>query len=117
MIVFNLRPFCLIHQQIRAEWVPKGTYCAITNVQICRGFYLNLIITDVILLFIMLAGLLRYRRGAGSLYLSQLLWKQVGHCLFLLVVMLLSHSIRRSSGCHLARNCNLRRTPANGKPV
>ena len=32
-------------------------------------------------------------------------WEFAG---FLLVVMLLSHCIRRSSGCHLARHCHLR---------
>jgi hypothetical protein len=42
----------------------------------------------------MLAGLLRLRRGPeGSFYLSRILWKQVGHCRFELVVMLLSHRI------------------------
>jgi hypothetical protein len=76
-----------------------------------------MLVTDIILLFIMLAGLLRLRRGAtGSFYLSRLLWKQVGHRWLLLAVMLLSHCIRRSSGCHLARHCHRRRTPASGKP-
>jgi hypothetical protein len=65
----------------------------------------------------MVAGLLRLRRrGGGSFYLLHLLWKQVGHCRFLLVVMLLSHRIRRSSGCHLARYCHRLTTPASGKP-
>ena len=42
----------------------------------------------------MLAGLLRLRRSAGGpSYLSQLLWKQVWHFRFLLVVTLLSHHI------------------------
>jgi hypothetical protein len=62
----------------------------------------------------MLTGLLRLRQRPS--YLSHLLWKQVGHCRFLLVVMLLSHCIRRSSGCHLARYRLRRRTPASGKP-
>jgi hypothetical protein len=65
----------------------------------------------------MLAGLMRLRRGAGgSFHLSNLLWKQVGHCRFLLVVML-SHCIQLFSGCHLARYCHRRRTPASGKPA
>ncbi|KAF8497395.1 hypothetical protein F5888DRAFT_279971 [Russula emetica] len=63
--------------KIRAVWVPAAKSCTITNVEICRGFYINLLVTDVILLFIMLAGLLRLRRGAGgSSYLLHLLWKQ-----------------------------------------
>jgi hypothetical protein len=99
--------------------VPAARSCAIMNVEICRDFYINLLVTDVILLFIMLAGLLRLRRDAGSFYLSQLLWKQVGPCWFLLVAMFLSHSIRRSwrsSGCHLARYCHRRRSSASGRP-
>ncbi|KAF8497434.1 hypothetical protein F5888DRAFT_1906747, partial [Russula emetica] len=41
------------------------------------NFYINLLATDVILLLIMLAGLLRLRRSpGGSFYLSHLLWKQ-----------------------------------------
>ncbi len=45
----------------------------------------------------MLTGLLRLRRSAGgSLYLSHLLWKQVGYCPVLFVVMMLSHCILRS---------------------
>jgi hypothetical protein len=112
----SLWPSCFIHQQIRAEWVPEAKACVITNIEICRGFYITLLLTDVILLFIMLAGLLRLRRGGGTFYISHLLWKQVGHRRFLLVVMLLSHYIRRSSGCHLARYCHRRRTPTSGKP-
>ena len=80
-------PSYLIHEQIRAEWVPAARSCAIINVEICRDFYINLLVTDVILLFIMLAGLLRLRRDTGSFYLSQLLWKQVGPRWFLLVAM------------------------------
>jgi hypothetical protein len=66
------------------------------NVEISRDSYINLVVIDVFLLLTMLAGLLRLRRDGGSFYLLQLLWKQVGHCRFLLVVMLLSHSIWRS---------------------
>jgi hypothetical protein len=63
------------------------------NVEISRDSYINLVVIDVFLLLTMLTGLLRLRRDGGSFYLLQLLWKQVG---FLLVVMLLSHSIWRS---------------------
>ena len=110
-----LWPSCLIHEQIRAEWVPAARSCAIINVEICRDFYINLLVTDVILLFIMLAGLLRLRRDTGSFYLSQLLWKQVGSRWFLLVSMFVL-LLWCSSGCHLARYCHRRRTPASGKP-
>jgi hypothetical protein len=38
------------------------------------------LVTDIILLLIMLAGLLRLRRRGGGTYeLWHLLWKQVGH--------------------------------------
>jgi len=70
MIISILRPSCLIHLQIRAEWVPAARSWAITDVETCRNFYVNLLVTDVILLIIMLAGLLRLRRGGGgSFYL------------------------------------------------
>ncbi len=85
---------CLIHQQIRAVWVPAARSCAITNIVDCRGFYITLLVNDIFLLLVMLAGLLRIRFSAGgSFYLSRLLWKQVGHCRFLLAVMLLSNCI------------------------
>ena len=117
MIVFNPSAFLPdIHWQIRAEWVPAARACRFTNVEIIRNFAVILLITDVILLVIMLAGLLRLRRGVeNSFHLSNLLWKQVRHCRSLFVVMLLSHCFRRFSGCHLARYCHRRRTPASGK--
>ncbi|KAF8497436.1 hypothetical protein F5888DRAFT_284002 [Russula emetica] len=62
--------------KIRAEWVPATRTCTISNVETCRDFYIYLLVTDVILLFIMLAGLLRLRRRHGSSYFSHLLWKQ-----------------------------------------
>jgi len=77
------RLFCLIHKQIRAVWVPAARACAITNVETCKGFYVNLLATDVILLLIMLVGLQRLRRGDSgrpAFDLVYLLWKQVGRC-------------------------------------
>ena len=80
MILLVLWPSRLIHQQIRAVWVPAVRACVITNVETCRDFYISLLVTDIVLLSIMLAGLMRLRRGTGgSFYLWQLLWKQVGH--------------------------------------
>ena len=114
-----LWPSCLIRQQIRGEWVPAARTCRFTNLEIGR-ISINMLVTDIILLCIMLAGLLRLRRGAGgSFYLLHLLWKQVGHgrpSLLVSRVNMLSHCIRHSPGCHLARYCHRRRTPANGKP-
>ena len=94
MILLILWRSRLIHQQIRAVWVPETRSCAITNVETCRDFFVNLLVTDVILISIMLVGLLRFYRGVRDFsYISYLLWKQVGHCRFLLVLMLLSHRI------------------------
>ena len=107
----------LIHQQIRAVWVPATRSCAITNVETCRYFYVNLLVTDVILLSIMLVGLLRFHHGVRRFsHISDLLWKQVGHCWFSLVVTSLSHHIWYSWGCYLAHNCHRRRTPPSGEP-
>ena len=67
---------------MRAVWVPFTRSCTITNIESHKSLSINLFVTDVILLFIMLAGLLRLRRGPeGSFYLSRLLWKQVGYLL------------------------------------
>jgi hypothetical protein len=53
--------------------------CIVTNIQACKASLIVLLVSDVILLAIMLAGLLRLRnRGGGSLELGSLLWKQVG---------------------------------------
>ncbi|KAF8497438.1 hypothetical protein F5888DRAFT_1889571 [Russula emetica] len=61
----------------RGEWVPAARSCNVTNIKSHRVLSINMLVTDVILLFIMLAGLLRLRRGAeGSFYLWRLLWKQ-----------------------------------------
>jgi hypothetical protein len=118
VIAFDPLVVLPIHQQIRAEWEPAAKACVITNVEICRNFYVNLLVTDVILLSIMLVGLLRLRQGdGGSFNLLRLLWKQASHCRFLLVVMLLSHTIPRFLGCHLARYCHCCRIPANGELV
>jgi len=64
--------------KIRAVWVPAARSCAITNVaKTSRDLSIDLFATDVILLSIMLAGLLRLRRGAErSSFLSRVLWKQ-----------------------------------------
>jgi hypothetical protein len=51
-----------------------------TNVETCKGFYITLLATDVILLLIMLAGLLRLRLHARAFHdIASILWKQVRH--------------------------------------
>jgi hypothetical protein len=72
-------PSGLIHPQIRTVWDPLKMTCVVTNIEICKATLIALLAADVILLFVMLAGLLRLRRrGGGSLDLGRLLWKQVG---------------------------------------
>ncbi|KAF8497426.1 hypothetical protein F5888DRAFT_1803454 [Russula emetica] len=72
----NLNVYDLISGvvKIRAVWVPATRSCRITNIEICRNFSIYLLVTDIILLFIMLTGLLRLRQRSS--YLSHLLWKQ-----------------------------------------
>ncbi len=65
-------------------WVPAARSCAIVNIQSSssKSFYVNSLVTDVILLLIMFAGLLRLRlrrHATASLGLASLLWKQVGN--------------------------------------
>jgi hypothetical protein len=74
-------PSCPINQQIRAVPVPMSTYCVVTNIKTFgKLIAISLLVTDVVLLVIMLAGMQRIcRRGSGSFELWQFLWKQVGH--------------------------------------
>jgi hypothetical protein len=51
--------------------------CVITNIQSCKASLIILLASDIALLLVMLAGLLRLRRRGGSLALGRLLWKQV----------------------------------------
>ncbi len=79
--LFNHRASCLINQQIRAVWVPVAMSCVVTNIEASgKPTAISLLVTNVVLLLIMLAGLLRLcRRGSSSYELWQFLWKQVGH--------------------------------------
>ena len=61
--------------------------CVITNVDTSKISVVSLFVTDILLLLIMLAGLLRHRKS-GSLELGRFLWKQVGDAV--LVVEMLS---------------------------
>ena len=79
MIVFNSWSSCLIHQQIRAEWVSAVRACTIPNYEIVKGLSIGTLVTDISLLLIMLAGLLRLRhRDRAFVHLEYVLWIQVG---------------------------------------
>jgi hypothetical protein len=59
--------------------------CALTNIEISKPSFISLLVTDIVLLLTMLAGLLRLsRRNAGTFELGRFLWKQVGHWWFFL---------------------------------
>ena len=80
MIVFNSWPSCLIHLQARAVWVPTAKACVTTHMDVIKTLSLSTLVTDITLLLIMLAGLLRIRHRDGTfLDLASVLWKQVGH--------------------------------------
>jgi hypothetical protein len=72
---------CLIHLQIHAAWVPAARTCENSDIRFFRGLSVSALATDVTLLLIMLAGLLRLRhRDRTFIDLAYTLWKQVGHC-------------------------------------
>ncbi|KAF8499722.1 hypothetical protein F5888DRAFT_105780 [Russula emetica] len=63
--------------RIRAVWSPVTMACQMINVETNKLSISSLLVTDIFLLLIMLAGLLRFRRGrGGSLDLWRFLWKQ-----------------------------------------
>jgi len=63
--------------RIRSVWVPSQRTCQSLNTEGSNLNLFALLITDIALLFIMLAGLLRMRtRGGPTFGLTQLLWKQ-----------------------------------------
>jgi hypothetical protein len=64
--------------QIHATWVPVQSVCAVLNPESSKANIIVTLATDVVLLLIMLAGLLRLRQNGVSLALVQFLWTQVG---------------------------------------
>jgi hypothetical protein len=68
----------LIYPQIRYKWVPEQETCVVLNPQSSKLNIISILVTDVSLLIIMLAGLFRLRsRRDGTSGLGHLLWKQV----------------------------------------
>jgi hypothetical protein len=81
MISFNSWSSCLIHQQVRAVWMPAARACLTINPQLVRDLSVGTLATDVSLLLIMLVGLIRLRhRDRAFVDLEYILWKQVEHC-------------------------------------
>jgi hypothetical protein len=59
--------------------VSAARTCAITNLEIEKGLSVGTLVTDISLLLIMLAGLLRLRhRDRAFVHLEYVLWIQVG---------------------------------------
>jgi hypothetical protein len=71
----------LIHSQLQFAWVPEehAGSCIVVNPDVTKLNAIVSFVTDIILLLMMLAGLLRLRmQGGGMLNLGSFLWKQVG---------------------------------------
>jgi hypothetical protein len=63
---------------LRAELQPAPVGCVIVNARSALPTLVSAAVTDFILLFTMLLGLLRIRsEGDGTFGLTHLLWKQV----------------------------------------
>jgi hypothetical protein len=74
----------LIHYQLHSVWGPVTTLCEVPNSDITKLNVLATLATDVILLLMVLAGLLRLRLGGGGMFdLGSFLLKQVGGGIFL----------------------------------
>jgi hypothetical protein len=67
-----------MHLQLRSQWNVLLEQCIVTNSESSKLNILVLLITDVVLLLIVLAGLLRMRyQNRITCGIGQLLWKQV----------------------------------------
>lgn len=63
--------------RLRSTWVPAQERCVLHDTESNKPNIIATLITDIILSFIMLIGLLRLRRyGFGTFGMGQLLWKQ-----------------------------------------
>ena len=74
--------------------MPSIKACRNAHIPNYKGLALSGLVTDVTLLLIMLAGLLRLRSDDGTFIdLAYILWKQVGHRSCWLYVMQLTHRL------------------------
>ncbi len=84
-VLMELSSFAIWDKNKAVMAISAGVWAInLVNIQTsgCKNFYANSLVTDVILLLIMLAGLLRLRlrrHATASLGLASLLWKQVGN--------------------------------------
>jgi hypothetical protein len=69
---------------VHVSWSNEQNTCILLNPESIKPNIMGSLITDVILLFIMLIGLLRLRFGGGDrVGLERVLWNQVRWLLFL----------------------------------
>jgi hypothetical protein len=68
----------LIHgiTQLHATWSPTQSVCAVLNIESSKNNIIITLVTDVVLLLTMLAGLLRLRQYGTMMGLWRLLWRQ-----------------------------------------
>jgi hypothetical protein len=64
--------------QVRATWAPTQGVCHVLHTESTKKTIFVVLVSDVVLLLTMLAGLLRLRLHGPMLGLGQFLWKQVG---------------------------------------
>jgi hypothetical protein len=65
--------------QFHSIWVPVENVCGVLDTQLSKKTIIATLVTDLVLLFTMLFGLLRLRRHGTMFGLGQLLWNQVGN--------------------------------------
>jgi len=94
--------------RLRSSWVPEGKMCNITNSESSKLNIIVTFITDITLLIIMLAGLLRLRRyGVGTFGLGRVLWNQGVIWLFLATIAELTPAVFISLNLNEAFNLML----------
>ena len=73
-----LVPLGLPHPQLHSVWDPARFACEIVKKDPSLLSFLPAMISDMVLLLIVLAGLFTIRRGGGATFgLAHLVWKQV----------------------------------------
>jgi hypothetical protein len=113
----TLNYLCLLHPKLRATWIPAESTCVPVNMESNVLNLVAMLVTDIALLLIMFAGLIRLRRQGGFKFgLIQLLWRQVRSWSLRAAVLSSEPLICfPCQGYRLALDCNCSRDPASGK--
>jgi hypothetical protein len=76
-----------ITPQLRSIWLPDQFSCMITKPEASKANLISLLVTDIVLLFIMLLGLVRLHfQVEGAFRLGHVLWKQVQFSLGMVLI-------------------------------